>query len=1218
MKKRRFRFGIVLLMCLQLLAMRATFAQDAPTAPVSDNYFSLLQTVTLADGDPAGLVFNLSGQVVDSAGTPVPDAVVVLRESSTQRISADNTLVTIESRNDHIVKDVFARTRTDQEGRYEFRQAAAPMMTKQHQTRWQRWNWWVAAASSDGDFGWKHIKKAYNGHEEITKQIDVELRRSVPIEGTLLSTDGQPVADALVRLGTLDQLNPVQNLLPSDDYFDANASSLQLSQRTDANGKFRFPSTPDQLAFNVSVSHPVHTFGYYRLTNNPQISPVLSDDSASVQPSTAPLVRSPCTLSALEQIIVRGRVVDESGQPIAGAHVQKQSTVMTAKTDSDGQFQWPIAKLSMSKYSRSASHADAEVSFLASVPSEPYIHQASYFSTSDLLAGRPQTIVLKRGCELTGKVICKQTGQGVPGIRVAAALTGLGYTPPMAMTRTNSKGVYRIVSPIGRLRIGVGGPIAGYAVPPFDWSKLQSANDPLNASPLVRDIDVTGKTQFDLADFSVNALPSIQVLVLDPDEKPVANAIVHAYYQRQYENHQFGGERSLAPIETTGKDGTCRMLPNRDDWKLGVIRVQAKIEGASFHGHSTMSRDDRERIPVKMKQGWLLTGRVLKDGKPAHNVNVRLRRHNNKGAATFRGMTQYQEMGITTTDRDGNYQFEVAPDERYSISTDDPGSWRRKLAYRSTPLDEHHYHFNDIEFISPDQARPANGTIQGTVVDFSGAPLSGARVHSVPTRLQTGVNARTDVQGRFVLTGLRDGEAQLIVQVEPKNPQSPRWAASIEATVGDDDVQIAMDRRILHPVPELKPVQVITMQHERIVDDNEQSELTGRVLDEEDRPVAGAVVRVHAAISRAALGKNGIFSLSDLAFPGKGKQALTDAQGHFRIKNVRSECMFDVAIGASGHQGHLFRDVDPRDDNLGFNLSATPDLDPKTSFSARVVDVDGKPIAGATAKAKAPLVTLMNIPIQQRVAQNTSATVTDKDGHFSLQFRMPVRSTQLLVQCPGYASTVANCLLSSAPKQAIVLTAGSSIGGRLMHDGRPVEGVPVQLTPLDHSLRNVRQALTSTTDQQGFFGWDHLTPETEFTVWTAAGKSPLAALPKTIVRTSQAGELADYGDVQTEAGHKLALRFITEDRRPIPAKSYCTLTRPSLPTQGSVLIPERFASTVRFNGVPTEVVSILLSVPTYKVVNVEPNCHRDGNGRYTLFCDDDKSFTFTLQRHFKD
>ena len=74
--------------------------------------------VLTVSGDDFDAIYTVSGQVVSPDGNPVEGAIVLLRESSTSRISSESEkYLYVKDRHLLRTQDVFARTTTDAEGK---------------------------------------------------------------------------------------------------------------------------------------------------------------------------------------------------------------------------------------------------------------------------------------------------------------------------------------------------------------------------------------------------------------------------------------------------------------------------------------------------------------------------------------------------------------------------------------------------------------------------------------------------------------------------------------------------------------------------------------------------------------------------------------------------------------------------------------------------------------------------------------------------------------------------------------------------------------------------------------------------------------------------------------------------------------------------------------------------------------------------------------------
>ncbi|QDT11353.1 carboxypeptidase-like regulatory domain-containing protein [Planctomycetes bacterium K23_9] len=700
--KRRSLVIVSALVCLTPVLRPACFAQDTATQPASDllsaTYYQRMQSATLAAEDPGDVVFTINGTVRDADGEPVSQAVVVLCEGSTYRLSSsmrkpNSFNRTIGDDKIYMVDDMFARTTTDDEGKYEFQAVAAPKLgTRFHDS----WNWSVAASSPAGDFGWQQIKKSYPGPIGITKEIDVTLRRSKPITGRIVAADGKPIDGALVSLNSIDRIVPGKRYLPSQDRFDGNGSSFNLYQRSDQNGQFRFPAVPENLAIQLFIRKAGHAFSGYRITSADVQSelPEKFVDASGVR--LGPLITSPATIRPIPPKIVRGHVVDESGQSIAGSQVRMANTSTVVTTDDQGRFEWTTNEVSL-RYS-------AENELLRFSPTSAagkYIRDATFVSIADVIADEEVKVVLHAGCEVTGRVICRQTGKPIAGVGVAINLVGAIDNHALLMGSTDEQGEFKIIAPLDKVSIGINGPVSGFALP-----HRQTPRAVDQESDFVRQVNLAGKKTLVLKEFVVDAMPSIRVKVVDQDDRPVSGAEIKSFYQQaQGAKMNFGAERTLSAPGVSDKNGMCRLLPSAGSWNKAIVRAEADIDGERWYGQSIVDNARNDRAKVTLRPGWKLTGRVLSNGRPARNVNVVLMRRMDNGTGKAAGMFMSKHLDASSTDKDGEYSFTVAPNAVYSVTATNPSNQKTSRSWKLSRHDdnEREHRFDDIVFTTAGQ-----------------------------------------------------------------------------------------------------------------------------------------------------------------------------------------------------------------------------------------------------------------------------------------------------------------------------------------------------------------------------------------------------------------------------------------------------------------------------------------------------------------------------------
>ena len=182
----------------------------------------------------------------------------------------------------------------------------------------------TTAPEADRSFGFTRLPKAdYRAGRAL-----MPMKRGLVVAGIVVDEAGQPVMNAKVTQGRDFTRRSEANLL------------------TDGEGRFRF-----QNAREKETTLTVHASGF-------------APQDRKLNPG-ADLEEQNFTLS--KGGVLRGRVLDESSQPIAKATVRVASDSTgsdtfewRAKTDEEGRFEWLNAPLTPQKYSASASDYDSK------------------------------------------------------------------------------------------------------------------------------------------------------------------------------------------------------------------------------------------------------------------------------------------------------------------------------------------------------------------------------------------------------------------------------------------------------------------------------------------------------------------------------------------------------------------------------------------------------------------------------------------------------------------------------------------------------------------------------------------------------------------------------------------------------------------------------------------------------------------------------------------
>jgi beta-lactamase regulating signal transducer with metallopeptidase domain len=318
---------------------------------------------------------------------------------------------------------------------------------------------------------------------KLSTPVEIRLEPSAPIEGSIFTPDGVPVANARVAIGMISRGNDAKEgyngwylgLTVTESMSDQPRAYWPAAVTTDAQGKFRIDdATPRRSAADLLVDAP----DYPRTSVS-----VRHPDSLMYNLQTT--YRESNFMLVLESpYVVNGRFVDEkTGAPIAKArvvvspHTNNRSTLggyINAVSDADGRYEMRVGS--------------AELYFVKVFPPLGYPGVQTSLSARQInqLAGPSRKlkyeVKLRPGIVLKGRVVDAETEDGVVGAQVyykpesgrkpaanneffpittaddgtfeAAALDGKGFF----LIDAPGKGFYRLAvqdSRIGRYREGL-------------------------------------------------------------------------------------------------------------------------------------------------------------------------------------------------------------------------------------------------------------------------------------------------------------------------------------------------------------------------------------------------------------------------------------------------------------------------------------------------------------------------------------------------------------------------------------------------------------------------------------------------------------------------------------------------------------------------------------------------------------------------------------------
>jgi protocatechuate 3,4-dioxygenase beta subunit len=291
----------------------------------------------------------------------------------------------------------------------------------------------------------------------------------------------------------------------------------------------------------------------------------------------------------------------------------------------------------------------------------------------------------------------------------------------------------------------------------------------------------------------------------------------------------------------------------------------------------------------------------------------------------------------------------------------------------------------------------------------------------------------------------------------------------------------------------------------------------GYVVDPRGRPVEGAEVNaVDGAMSVAMMRFGGRQNAANAA---DTPAAITGADGYFRIEDRRAGETINLDASRAGYARSAAPGVRvPSEEPVRIVLQ------PASAVEGRVVDGDGKPVAGAR---------VVVIPTDRRGGFQVKDGTSDDSGAFRVEDVPPgaaeARTIALGFQ-PSYLSNLEVRAGQDLKGVEIVLAAGAVVEGRVLSpSGRPVAGADVRVFEAEEGggRRFFSMPIMAQSDGEGRYRLEGVAPGTR--TLQAEHKSYRRAVRDLEVRPGE-----NTLDLSLEGGAEVRGRVVDESGTPVP------------------------------------------------------------------------------------
>lgn len=299
----------------------------------------------------------------------------------------------------------------------------------------------------------------------------------------------------------------------------------------------------------------------------------------------------------------------------------------------------------------------------------------------------------------------------------------------------------------------------------------------------------------------------------------------------------------------------------------------------------------------------------------------------------------------------------------------------------------------------------------------------------------------------------------------------------------------------------------------------------GRVLDEEQQPVAGAQVR----LAPLPEGGEGISQLSARWRGAREARPVTsDEEGRFVVEDL-APGRFDLHVQAEGLAPALVPGVEIPDGEGPVDLGEV-ELEAGLSLEGRVVDSSGDPVAGVRVAATQMSVVRAAAGSARRAVPEA---YTGAAGRFRVVGLRAGEPAQLTVEREGYATRRLPWVAIPPPEPLeIVLEPGSTVAGLVVGgDGEPVAGARVTAEAADAGPGSAPASWrqSAVTDEEGRF---EITDIAGGKLWLQAQARGLLPGEKVPVEVPSGGVL-DNVRLTLEAGATVLGRVRSPDGEPV-------------------------------------------------------------------------------------
>jgi beta-lactamase regulating signal transducer with metallopeptidase domain len=739
---------------------------------------SLPVTLT-SEPAPNQPAISVSGTVRDAAGRPLAGATVVLRAN----LGGVQYAMGLQH-----ARDVLARTKTDDLGRYKFSGVGLPprLVDAIDELRRGKPGAQVLAWADGAGLQWKPLSSL----EEAN--IDFSLDDQAEVTGTASDADGEPLeAGFLTVVGFTKATDTMDGFLKDPGDLNTIRSEAQFTAPI-REGRFSLAHMPQDYRVSVRLeSQSGHRAFFVIDTGAGDLKEINYRNGGR---ESIPVHRTPIHVTAEQKPFVRIRVIGQQGEPVSGGGVEAIDSERhyggSAAVDSEGNALLIVNSPGLHDV------------YFASDPLSPAVGVVQEINIQPD-GGEVVELKLPASRTLRGRVIDSDTGAPVPGVYVSGGSNNTSETKPRAagsMAISGVDGRFELPVTQGVCKLSFRHEVDGYFVPTY------AAHRDAGPKPSYPTVTVANEGPIDEVVVEIGRGLVVKGKVVDEQDRPVRGVQVVA-------SSEGAPYRQMATV--TDAEGAYRFaglspyVPTRiAAWSESGVAETIIALSEDHPWEKTLTKS----VVLKLRSGGTsVVGRVTRAGRPVSGVSVRLLR-SGPPAAGEEGV-RFSLSAQAVTDAEGKYQLAgLTKGDRYYVDVDpqqdaEVRDWQYTMPYSHTVGVE-----NGETIELPDAELKSNAqTLMGVVVDPDGKPVEGITVSArlasggYLSRPQNGPPpwTKTNGQGRFKLTHLPDDSISLMAY--KGNPAGGRIRHPSHATpeMNASDIRIVFDPTLLEEPEDL-------------------------------------------------------------------------------------------------------------------------------------------------------------------------------------------------------------------------------------------------------------------------------------------------------------------------------------------------------------------------------------------------------------------------------